>query len=97
MSIALIEKKSVITTGHPILDAELSLMTFVELDYLGKYLRIMREMGKNFDDGYSWADAPLTTKEEDALRHGRRNAKNGDYLTLEEFMKGFDDEESDPE
>ena len=97
MSIVVVEEKSVITTGHPILDAELSLMTFVELDYLGKYLRIMRELGKNFDDGYSWADAPLTPEEEEALRQVRKDAKNGDYLTLEEFMKGFDDAENEPE
>ena len=97
MSIAVVEEKNVIATGHPILDAELSLMTFIELDYLGKYLRLMRKLGKNFDDGYSWADAPLTPKEEKALRQGRENAKNGDYLTLEEFVKGLDDVESDPE
>ena len=97
MSIAVVEEKSVITTEHPILDAELSLMTFVELDYLGKYLRLMRELGKKFDDGYSWADAPLTPEEEEALRQGREDVKNGDYLTLEEFMKGIDYVESDPE
>ena len=96
MSIAAVEEKHFITTRHPILDAELSLMTFVELDYLGKYLRLMRELEKNFDDGFSWADSSLTPEEE-ALRQGRKDVKNGNYLTLEDFMKGFDDAESNPE
>ncbi len=41
------------------------------------------------DDDDSWADAPLTPEEEEGLRRGRENAKKGDYLTLEEFMKGL--------
>lgn len=41
------------------------------------------------DDDGSWADLPLTPEEEEALRRGRENAKNGKYLTLEEFKKGL--------
>ncbi len=41
------------------------------------------------DDDDSWADAPLTEEEEEALRQGREDFKNGNYLTLEEFMKGL--------
>ena len=36
-----------------------------------------------------WADAPLT-EEEEGLRQGRENAKNGNYMTLEEFRKSKD-------
>ena len=38
-----------------------------------------------------WADAPLTEEEEEGLRQGRENVKNGDYMTLEEFRKSQDD------
>ena len=38
-----------------------------------------------------WADFPLTEEEEEALRQGRENAKNGDYMILEEFRKSQDD------
>ena len=34
-----------------------------------------------------WADAPLTEEEEEGLRQGRENVKNGDYMTLEEFRE----------
>ena len=42
----------------------------------------------DYDD---WADAPLTAEEEEALRQGREDFKNGDYLTLDEFLKGLEE------
>ena len=41
------------------------------------------------DDDGSWADLPLTPEEEEGLRRGREDARNGKMLTLEEFMKGL--------
>lgn len=41
------------------------------------------------DDDGSRADLPLTPEEEEALKRGRKNAKNGKYLTFEEFKKGL--------
>ena len=76
---------STMTTGNVILDMELPLLTEDELvklaDY-AKYLRWSRE-----DENDDWADAPLTPEEEEGLRQGRENAKNGDYLTLAEFRE----------
>ncbi len=39
------------------------------------------------NDNDDWADAPLTEEEEEALRQGREDFKNGDYLTLDEFRE----------
>ena len=58
---------SMVKTGNNILDAELSLMSDEELGCLGKYLRFVREISVKFDDGYSWADMPLTPEEELAV------------------------------
>ena len=32
-----------------------------------------------------WADLPLTAEEEEDLKQGRENMKNGDFLTLSEL------------
>ena len=32
-----------------------------------------------------WADLPLTPEEEEDLKQGRENMKNGDFLTLSEL------------
>lgn len=85
MSAAVAEKKNIIWTGNLALDNELSLMSCKELGYLGKYLRFVRELGKKFDDGYSWADMLLTPEEEAQVERGRKEFENGEYLTLEEF------------
>ena len=74
-----------ISTGNVILDIELPLLTADELGKVAEYaksLRLSRE-----DDNDDWADAPLTEEEEEALRQGRENAKNGNYLTLAEFRE----------
>ena len=76
---------STMTTGNIILDMQLPLLTESELGKLAdyaKYLRWSRE-----DENDDWADAPLTPEEEEGLRQGRENAKNGDYLTLAEFRE----------
>ena len=41
---------------------------------------------KKYDD---WADAPLTPEEEEQVEQGRKDFENGEYLTLDEFMKGL--------
>ena len=84
MTIAAAEKPA-IKTGNVILDMELPLLTADELGKVAEYaksLRLSRE-----DDNDDWADAPLTEEEEEALRQGRENAKNGNYLTLAEFRE----------
>ena len=76
---------STMTTGNIILDMQLPLLTESELGKLAdyaKYLRWSRE-----DENDDWVDAPLTPEEEEGLRQGRENAKNGDYLTLAEFRE----------
>ena len=72
-------------TGNVILDMELPLLTETELVKLADYAKYLRWSREDNDD--DWADAPLTEEEEEALRQGRENAKNGNYLTLSEFRK----------
>ncbi|MBR0151926.1 MAG: hypothetical protein IJP89_11250 [Synergistaceae bacterium] len=43
----------------------------------------------DYDD---WADAPLTAEEEEMIRQSREDFKNGDYLTLDEFLKGLEED-----
>ena len=75
-----------IWTGNIALDAELSLLGEEELAKLADYARYLRWTHEDDDD---WADAPLTAEEEAQLEEGRRNFANGEYLTLDEFMKGL--------
>lgn len=86
----------IIKTGNEILDTELPLMTENELEKLAnyaKYLKWLRidehDENEEDDDDGSWADAPLTEEEEEALRQGREDFKNGIYLTLEELLEGI--------
>ena len=85
MSTVVTEKS--ITTGNIVLDMELPLLTDKQLEKLADYARYLRWTNLEEDD--DWADAPLTEEEEEALRQGREDFKNGDYLTLEEFMEGL--------
>ena len=75
------------TTGNAALDMELPLLTMNELDELAKYAGYLRWMRIQKEDDDSWADAPLTPEEEEGLRRGRENARNGHYLTLAEFIE----------
>ena len=94
MSVDTVEK---FTTGNAALDMELPHLTFGDMVKLADYARYLRWSHKEDDDGDDWADAPLTAEEEEAIRQGREDFKNGNYLTLEEFMRGLDDVESSPE
>lgn len=76
-----------ITTGNVILDMELPLLTEKQLEKLADYAKYLRWSSREDDDDDDWADAPLTEEEEEALRQGRENAKNGNYLTLAEFRE----------
>ena len=76
-----------ITTGNVILDMELPLLTEKQLEKLADYAKYLRWSSREDDDDDDWADAPLTAEEEEALRQGRENAKNGNYLTLAEFRE----------
>ena len=77
-----------ITTGNIVLDMRLPLLTGQELEKLADYANYLMWSREEEDDD-DWADAPLTEEEEEALRQGREDFKNGDYLTLEEFMEGL--------
>ena len=90
MSTLTAEKK--FTTGNAALDYELPLLNAEKLEKLAEYARFLNWTDiKNYeeedDDDGSWADLPLTPEEEEALRRGRENAKNGKYLTLAEFKE----------
>ena len=69
-------EKPAVKTGNVILDLQLPFMTEKQLEKLADYAKYLR-----------WADAPLTEEEEEALRQGREDFKNGDYLTLDEFRE----------
>ena len=91
MSTAVLEKESRLATGNEIIDTQLPLLTEGELARVADYIRYVmwsriEEEDEDDDDG-SWADAPLTAEEEEALRQGRENARNGNYLTLAEFRE----------
>ena len=71
-------------TGNAALDMELPFLTLDELEKLADYARYLRWSHEENDD---WADAPLTPEEEEGLRRGRENVRNGNYLTLAEFRE----------
>lgn len=91
MSTAVLEKESRLSTGNEIIDTRLPLLTEKELARVADYIRYVMwsRIDDEDDDDSDWADAPLTPEEEEALRQGREDFKNGNYLTLEEFMKGL--------
>ena len=41
------------------------------------------------DDDGSWADLPLTPEEEAQIAESDEDLKKGEYLTLEELLKGL--------
>lgn len=94
MSVVTAEK---FTTGNAALDMELPHLTWGDMAKLADYARYLRWTHEEEEDDEDWADAPLTEEEEEALRQGREDFKNGNYLSLEEFMRGLDDVESSPE
>ena len=75
-----------VTTGNIVLDMRLPLLTGQELEKLADYANYLMWSREEEDDD-DWADAPLTEEEEEGLRQGRENAKNGNYLTLAEFRE----------
>ncbi|MBQ9418848.1 MAG: hypothetical protein IJU31_00570 [Synergistaceae bacterium] len=77
-------------TGNATLDVILPLLSAKKLDKLADYARCLNWTDEDDDDDDgSWADLPLTPDEEEQLRLGREEAKNGEYLTLEEFLEGL--------
>lgn len=80
--------ESPVKTRNVVLNMKLHSLTDKELDEILRYADYLMWLREDDDDG-SWADAPLTEEEEEALRQGREDFKNGNYLTLEEFMKGL--------
>ncbi len=80
-------EKPAIKTGNATLDMVLPLLTEKKLERLAEFAQFLRWSGD--DDNDDWADAPLTEEEEEALRQGREDFKNGNYLTLAEFLEGL--------
>ena len=84
-------KKKKISTGNFQLDLILPKLSEKNLEKLADYARYLRwlsiENDEDDDDDGNWADLPLTPEEEEAVRQGRENAKNGKYLTLAEFKE----------
>ena len=76
------------TTGNAVLDMELPLLTDDELGKVAEYAKILR-LSRKDDDDDDWADAPLTPEEEAQVEEGRGEFARGEYLTLDEFMKGL--------
>ncbi|MBQ6775857.1 MAG: hypothetical protein IJP53_05300 [Synergistaceae bacterium] len=79
-------------TGNAALDRVLPLLTEQNIVDLVRYAEFLRWSAVNSyddddDDDGSWADLPLTPEEEEGLRRGRENAKNGRYLTLAQFKE----------
>ena len=89
MSTAVLEKKAEVKTGNEIFDM-LPLLTEKELERLADYTRyIMWSREEEKDDDESWADAPLTEDEIAQSEEAREEFKRGEYLTLEELLKGL--------
>ncbi|MBR1672130.1 MAG: hypothetical protein IJ702_04320 [Fretibacterium sp.] len=76
--------QQILNTGNKTLDKEILLLTAQELDELARYAGYLR---KSRTQDSAWADAPLTSDEEQAVMTGRENVKIGDCLTLDEFRK----------
>ncbi len=82
----MITAEKTVKTGNVILDMQIPLLTDDELFKLADYAKFLR-WSREDDDNDDWADAPLTEEEEEALRQGREDFKNGNYLTLDEFIE----------
>ena len=83
----MITAEKTVKTGNVILDREIPLLTEKQLEKLADYAKYLRWSDMADDDNDDWADAPLTEEEEEALRQGREDFKNGNYLTLDEFIE----------
>ena len=82
MTIAVNERT--VKTGNVILDMRIPLLNDEQLNKLAEYAKFLMWSQDDDDD---WADAPLTEEEEEALRQGREDFKNGNYLTLKQFRE----------
>ncbi|MBQ9389222.1 MAG: hypothetical protein IJU07_03505, partial [Synergistaceae bacterium] len=88
MTTAVMEAERTVKTGNVILDMEIPLLSDEQLEKLADYAKYLRWSAENDDDD-DWADAPLTPEEEAQLEESIRDFENGEYLTLDEFMKGL--------
>lgn len=86
MTTAVMEAERTVKTGNVILDMEIPLLSDEQLEKLADYAKYLRWSSED-DDNDDWADAPLTPEEEEGLRLGRENARQGNYLTLAEFRE----------
>ena len=85
-----------ISTGYEALDHELAFLSGKQIEKLTDYARYLNwsaiidkddaEYDEDDDPG-RWADLPLSRDDEEAIRRGRENLKNGKYLTLDEFKE----------
>lgn len=78
----------IVKTGNVVLDMKIPLLTDYELDELARYADYLVWSRKDDDDD-DWADAPLTEDEKNQLKESYRDFRNGDYLTLDEFLEGL--------
>ena len=83
----MITAEKTVKTGNVILDMQIPLLTEKQLEKLADYAKYLRWSDMADDDNDDWADAPLTEDEEKALKQGREDFKNGNYLTLAEFRE----------
>ncbi|MBQ9573936.1 MAG: hypothetical protein IJR27_01510 [Synergistaceae bacterium] len=88
MTTAVMEAERTVKTGNVILDMEIPLLSDEQLEKLADYAKYLRWSAENDDDD-DWADAPLTPEEEAQREESIRDFENGEYLTLDEFMKGL--------
>ena len=88
MTTAVMEAERTVKTGNVILDMEIPLLSDEQLEKLADYAKYLRWSAENDDDD-DWADAPLTPEEEAQIEESNRDFENGEYLTLDEFMKGL--------
>ena len=77
-----------VKTGNVVLDMKIPLLTDYELDELARYADYLVWSRKDDDDD-DWTDAPLTEDEKNQLKESYRDFRNGDYLTLDEFLEGL--------
>lgn len=78
-----------VTTGNVILDMEIPLLTDEELVKLADYAKFLRWSREEEEEEEDWADAPLTAEEEAQVEKGREEFARGEYLALDEFLKGL--------
>ena len=79
-------EKPAVKTGNVILDMQIPLLNDEQLDKLAEYAKFLMWSQDDDDD---WADTPLTEDEKNQLKESYRDFRNGDYLTLDEFLEGL--------